>query len=85
MRGFPLSDGLGLADEADGEVTMVSDGLSSFTRAVGMAVMTRDNGVGECCKRFWMIVDDGVVTHFDLEKPGEHGDRRRGVVWRPFQ
>jgi peroxiredoxin len=61
------------AYNANGKVSMVSDGLLSFTRSAGLQVMLRDNGFGERCKRFSMIIDDGVVTHFHTEKPGEFG------------
>ncbi len=62
------------ASDADGKVSMVGDGLLSFARAADLDVMLRDNGFGKRCRRFSMIVDDGVVTHFHTEKPGEFGE-----------
>jgi peroxiredoxin len=67
-------DAWGWAYDANGKVAMVSDGLLNFTRAAGLEVVLRDNGFGERCKRFSMIVDDGVVTNFHTEKPGEFGE-----------
>jgi peroxiredoxin len=62
------------AHEAKGKVAMVSDGLLNFTRATGLEVMLRNNGFGERCRRFSMIVDDGVIASFHTEKPGEFGE-----------
>lgn len=75
-------DAWGRAYDANGKVTMVSDGLLSFTRAAGLEVMLRDNGFGERCKRFSMISDDGVVTHVHTEKPGEFGETSAEALLR---
>ncbi len=67
-------DAWGQAYDTDGKVTMVSDGLLSFTRTAGLEVMLRDNGFGHRCRRFSMIVDSGVVASFHTEEPGEFGE-----------
>lgn len=59
--------------DADGKVSMVGDGCLDFTRAAGLEVDMSANGYGPRCRRFSMIVDDGVVTHMHVEAPGEFG------------
>lgn len=66
-------DAWGRMYDADDKVSMVSDGLLNFTRAVGLEVILQDNGFGARCKRFSMIINDGVVTSFHTEKAGEFG------------
>lgn len=61
------------AYSASDSVTMVSDGLLNFCSACGLSVELVDNGFGRRCRRFSMIVKDGVITHFHIEKPGEFG------------
>ncbi len=59
--------------EADGKVSMLSDGPMAFTRAAGLEADMSANGFGLRCRRFSMLIDDGVVTHFHVEEPGEFG------------
>lgn len=49
---------------------MLGDGNGDFTRALGLEVDASGFGMGERCKRFAMIVDDGTVTHLAIEPPG---------------
>jgi len=58
---------------ADGSVVMLGDGLLDFTLAAGLESDMSAKGYGPRCRRFSMIVDDGVVTHMHLEAPGEFG------------
>jgi len=58
---------------AEGRVTMIGDGVLAFTRAAGLEVDMSAKGYGPRCRRFSMIVDDGVVTHLHLEEPGAFG------------
>ena len=61
----------GVAHEAPGKVTMLSDGNGALTEAMGLASDMSAKGYGTRSKRYAMIVDDGVVTHFALEtEPG---------------
>jgi len=61
----------GMAHEAPGKVTMLSDGNGALTEAMGLASDMSAKGYGTRSKRYAMIVDDGVVTHFALEtEPG---------------
>jgi glutaredoxin/glutathione-dependent peroxiredoxin len=58
---------------AENKVTMVSDGCLNFTRACGLETDMSAKGYGPRCRRFSMLIDDGVVTHLHLEAPGEYG------------
>ena len=51
-------------------VVMLADGGASFTKAIGLEMDTADFG-GIRSQRYAMIVDDGVVTTLNVEKPGE--------------
>lgn len=61
----------GVAHEALGKVTMLSDGNCALTEAMGIASDMSAKGYGKRSKRYAMIVEDGTVTHFALEtEPG---------------
>ena len=62
------------AHGADGKVKMVGDGCLNFTRATGLEVDMSAKGYGPRCKRFSMILDDGVVTHLHFEEAGGFGE-----------
>jgi peroxiredoxin len=55
---------------ADSKVTMLGDGALNLTRALGLEVDLSNKCYGPRCKRFSMIVDDGVVTHLHFEDGG---------------
>lgn len=55
---------------ADGKVTMVGDGGLNFTRAAGLEVDLSAKGYGPRCRRFSMILDDGIVERVYLEDGG---------------
>ena len=48
-------------------VTLLADGDSSFTRAIGMAYSNPAAGMFDRSKRYAMLVDDGVVKIFQAE------------------
>ncbi|MCB1759540.1 MAG: peroxiredoxin [Gammaproteobacteria bacterium] len=50
------------------EIAMLADVNAQFTKAMGVGHDRPDLG-GVRCQRFSMIVDDGTVTLFNLEKP----------------
>jgi peroxiredoxin len=60
--------------QAEGKVRMLGDGRLEFTRAAGLEVDMSSRGYGSRCRRFSMIVDDGVVTHMHLEADGGFGE-----------
>ncbi|MFT7574132.1 MAG: peroxiredoxin [Alphaproteobacteria bacterium] len=55
---------------AEGKVLMVGDGCLNFTRAAGLEVNLSAKGYGPRCRRFSMVLDDGVVTQMYLEDGG---------------
>jgi len=64
-----VMDAWGKAQNAD-EVEMLADGNGEFTKALGLEMDARGYGMGERCKRFSMIVEDGVVKHLAIEPAG---------------
>jgi len=61
----------GKSQGAEGKVSMVADGNGEFTRTVGLNADMSAAGYGERSVRYAMIVDDGVVTHLNVEAPRE--------------
>ena len=52
------------------KVMMLADGNGDLTRALGLEMDGSRFGMGKRSQRFAMIVDNGVVTHLDVEEPG---------------
>ena len=50
---------------ADGKILMLSDGSALFAKAIGLA--SEMSNMGLRSKRYSMIVDNGVVTHLNVE------------------
>lgn len=50
-----------------GSVLMLADPEGAFTRSVGMSQDARASGLGWRCKRYLMVVDDGVVKHVAVD------------------
>lgn len=59
----------GKTQNAD-SILMLADGGASFTKAIGLEMDTADFG-GIRSQRYAMIVEDGIVTTLNIEKPGE--------------
>ena len=53
------------------KIKLIPDGAGNFTRAMGMLVNKPKQNFGMRSWRYSMIVDDGVVTHFN-EEPGRN-------------
>ena len=53
---------------ATDKVEMLADGNAEFTRAIGLDADMSARGYGARCRRFAMIVDDGVVQHVAIEE-----------------
>lgn len=56
---------------ADDKILMVADSDGEFTRAVGLEVDLSARGLGRRSQRYAMVIDDGVVTHLNVEEPGK--------------
>ena len=55
---------------ATGKISMVSDGLAEFTRAIGLDQDLSERGLGVRSKRYAMIIEDGKVRDIQVEPPG---------------
>ncbi|HCX86835.1 MAG TPA: peroxiredoxin [Gammaproteobacteria bacterium] len=64
-----VMDAWGKAQGADGKLTMVADGNGDLSRAMGLTADMSGAGFGERSVRYAMIVDNGVVTHLNVEEP----------------
>jgi len=59
--------------EAAGKISVLSDGLCEFTRAIGLEQDLSSRGFGMRSKRYAMLIEDGKVTDISVEPPGEYG------------
>lgn len=66
-----VMDAWGKQQNADDKILMVADPDGDLTRAVGLEVDLSARGLGLRSQRYAMIIDDGVVTHLNVEKPGK--------------
>src|SRR5579864_7798150 len=57
----------GKDQKADGKVMMLADGNGDFTRAVGLELDARANGLGMRSRRYAMIIENGVVKSLNVE------------------
>ena len=54
-----------------GEIVMVADGNGGFTDAMGLTLDATGFGMGKRSQRYAMLVDNGVITHLNVEEgPG---------------
>lgn len=66
-----VMDAWGKQQNADDKILMVADSDGGFTRAVGLEVDLSARGLGLRSQRYAMVIDDGVVTHLNVEEPGK--------------
>jgi glutaredoxin/glutathione-dependent peroxiredoxin len=57
------------ASNADG-IDMLSDGNCDLTKELGLTMDGSGFGLGNRCKRFAMIVENGVIQSLDIEEAG---------------
>ena len=57
----------GKSQNAD-ELMMAADGSATFTKALGLELDLVERGLGIRSQRFSMIVDNGKVTHLNIEE-----------------
>jgi peroxiredoxin len=62
-----VMDAWGKAQNAD-EIMMLADGNGDFTAALGLELDGRGFGIGTRSQRFAMIVEDGTITHLNVEE-----------------
>lgn len=65
-----VMDAWGKAQNAE-EILMLADGNGTFTEAVGLVLDGSGFGMGKRSQRYAMLVDNGTVTHLNVEEgPG---------------
>ncbi len=52
------------------QIRMLSDGLGEFTRAMGLEFDASDFGLGLRSQRYAAVLEDGVITHLDVDAGG---------------
>jgi len=53
------------------KVKMLADGNGDYVKALGLELDGSGFGLGQRGQRFSIIVDDGTITHLNVEAPGE--------------
>lgn len=53
---------------AQGKITMLADGSAHYAKALGLELDLNHVGMGMRCRRFSMIVDDGVVEQVNIDE-----------------
>lgn len=66
-----VMDAWGREHNAGGQVRMLADGNGELATALGLEVDARELGRGLRCRRFAMLVEDGVVRDLAVEAPGQ--------------
>ena len=66
-----VMDAWGKASNAGEHILMLADGNGDFTKAMGLELDATGFGMGIRGKRFALVAKDGVVTHLNVEAPGE--------------
>ncbi len=64
-----VMDAWGKSQSAAGKVRMLADPAGAFTKALGLDVNAAGLG-GLRSKRYAMVVEDGKITHLDVEPDG---------------
>lgn len=67
VNDFFVMDAWGKDQKVGDKVMMVADGDAAFTKAAGLELDLTGKGLGLRCKRFAMVVDDGVVNSFEID------------------
>lgn len=55
------------------KVLLLADGSGAFAKALGLELDLTEAGLGIRNRRYSMIVDDGTITHLNVEPAGECG------------
>jgi len=63
-------DAWGKDQKVGDKVLMLADGNAEFTKAIGLEMDGTGFGMGTRCKRFSMVIENGVVMSLNVEKPG---------------
>ncbi len=66
-----VMDAWGKASGAGDNVLMLADGNGNYVRELGLELDGTGFGMGTRGQRFSAVVDDGVVTHLNVDAPGQ--------------
>jgi peroxiredoxin len=61
----------GREQHADGKVRMLADGSATWTKALGLELDLVARGMGVRSQRYSALIEDGVVTHLNIEAAGK--------------
>src|SRR5215472_84156 len=61
----------GKASGVGDKILMLADGNGEYARALGLELDARGYGMGARGQRFAIVARDGVVTHVNVEAPGQ--------------
>ncbi|MCT7373563.1 peroxiredoxin [Chelativorans salis] len=53
---------------AENKLVFLADGNGVFTRALGLETDMSERGLGARCRRFSMVVEDGIVKELNIEE-----------------
>jgi peroxiredoxin len=67
----PTMSAWGRECKAQGKVRMLGDGSAQLTKAMGVDQDLTARGMGIRGQRYAMLIENGVVKQFHLEKPGQ--------------
>ncbi len=69
------------ASKGNGKIQFLSDGNADFAKSIGMDVDLGVAGMGVRSARYSMIVEDGTVTHLNVEEsPGQAEKSSAAVI-----
>ena len=66
-----VMDAWGKSAGAEDKLIMLADGNGDYVRALGLELDATGFGMGKRGQRFSIIVDNSIVTHVNIEGPGE--------------
>lgn len=66
-----VMDAWGKQENSGKNILMIADGSGDFTRAVGLDWDLGARGLGQRSQRYAMLIEDGIVTHLNVEEPGK--------------
>ena len=58
------------AHDVGDKIVMVADGNGEFTKAMGLELDGTGFGMGTRSKRYAAVIDDGTITHLDVDESG---------------
>ncbi len=67
-----VMDAWGKSQDISNQVHMLADGNGDFTSALGLGLDASGFGMGQRSQRYSMVIDNGVVTHLNVEAGGEY-------------